>query len=60
MYNLCSRRYTDAVIQPGRRKNESQAMVRFKLADCIYECVITNLPQDKYPPYVLKELYGKR
>lgn len=170
MYDLCSRRYTDAVIQPGRKKNECQAMikmidrfrgdsntlfmadrgfesynvfahvqekgmfylirardsnnscivsglkqlpktdeydvivpltitrtqtkeikqnpkkykfiaqstpldyidpenkyyditlriVRFKLTDSTYECVITNLPQDKYPPGVLKELYGKR
>lgn len=35
-------------------------IVRFKLTDDTYECVITNLPQDKYPPDVLKELYGKR
>lgn len=35
-------------------------VVRFKLTNNTYECVITNLPQDKYPPDVLKELYGKR
>ena len=27
-YDLCSRRYTDAIIQPGRLKNENNAMCR--------------------------------
>lgn len=27
LYDLCSRRYTDAIIQPGRNKNECRAMV---------------------------------
>lgn len=28
MYDLCNRRYTDAVIQPGRKENESFAMTQ--------------------------------
>ena len=35
-------------------------IVRFKLTEETYECVITNLPQKEYPPNVLKELYGRR
>lgn len=35
-------------------------VVRFKLTDETYECIITNLPQKEYPPDVLKELYRRR
>lgn len=35
-------------------------VVRFKLTDETYECIITNLPQEEYPPDVLKELYRTR
>ena len=35
-------------------------VVRFKLTNKAYECIITNLPQDKYPPDALKELYRRR
>ena len=46
------------------RKNKFYEMtfriVRFKLPNETYECVITNLPQNKYPPNILKELYERR
>ena len=35
-------------------------IVRFKLTDETYECLITNLPQKEYPRKTLKELYAKR
>ena len=35
-------------------------VVRFKLTDETYECLITNLPQKEYPVEILKELYAKR
>ena len=35
-------------------------IVRFKLADETYECLITNLPPEDYPKETLKELYAKR
>ncbi len=35
-------------------------IVRFKLTDGTYECLITNLPQEEYPVETLKELYAKR
>jgi len=37
LYDLCSRRYADAVIQPGRKNNECRA-----LADMIDRCVSGN------------------
>jgi hypothetical protein len=37
LYDLCSRRYVDAVIQPGRKNNECRAM-----ADMIDQCVSGN------------------
>ena len=35
-------------------------MVRFKISEDTYETVITNLPEDKYPPEELKKLYASR
>lgn len=35
-------------------------IVRFKLTEETYECIITNLPQNEYTVDVLKELYGLR
>lgn len=35
-------------------------IVRFKLADETYECLITNFPPEDYPKETLKELYAKR
>lgn len=49
-YIDCENKYYDITLR----------IVRFKLTSNTYECVITNLPQDKYPPEVLKELYGTR
>lgn len=34
--------------------------VRFCVADDTYECVITNLPAEKFPPKELKKLYNMR
>ena len=35
-------------------------IVRFKISVDTYETVVTNLPEDKYPPEKLKELYASR
>lgn len=35
-------------------------VVRFSLTTDTYECVITNLPKDAFPPDELKKLYGRR
>lgn len=35
-------------------------VVRFPLTADTYECVITNLPNDEFPPDELKKLYGMR
>lgn len=35
-------------------------IARFKLTDDTYECVITNLPKDKYPVEILKQIYAMR
>ena len=51
----------------NRRKSDpliwypfSFRIVRFHLCDNLYEAVITNLPQDQFPPDTLKELYSMR
>jgi hypothetical protein len=35
-------------------------VVRFALSDSSYECIVTNLPADEFPPERLKELYSAR
>jgi hypothetical protein len=35
-------------------------IVRFQLSDGSYECIVTNLPADEFPPELIKELYFKR
>jgi len=35
-------------------------IVRFKLSDDSYECLVTNLPREKFPPKKLKKLYQLR
>jgi hypothetical protein len=35
-------------------------LVRIKLSDDSYECLVTNLPRDKFPPQKLKNLYHLR
>lgn len=35
-------------------------VVRFPLANGSYECVVTNLPRDEFPPERIKELYEAR
>lgn len=35
-------------------------IVRFPLSDTIYECILTNLPRETFPPEKLKQLYFKR
>lgn len=35
-------------------------LVRIKLSDNAYECLVTNLPRDKFPPKKLKRLYSLR
>lgn len=35
-------------------------IVRFKITDDTYECIITNLDRDEFPMEVIKELYNKR
>lgn len=32
-------------------------VVRFPIADGSYECVVTNLPRDKFPPACVRKLY---
>lgn len=34
--------------------------VRFELSDSSYECIVTNLPADEFPPKRIKELYFTR
>lgn len=34
--------------------------VRFQLSDGTYECVVTNLPKDEFPPDKLRDLYYRR
>ena len=35
-------------------------VIRFKLTDATYECLITNLDRDEFPFEVMKELYHLR
>lgn len=35
-------------------------VVRFPITDDTYECVVTNLPEDEFPPECIKELYFAR
>jgi hypothetical protein len=35
-------------------------LVRIQLSDGSYECLVTNLPRDKFPPKKLKKLYSLR
>ena len=35
-------------------------IVRFKITDDTYECIMTNLDRDEFPMEVIKELYNKR
>lgn len=35
-------------------------VVRFPLSDSSYECIVTNLPADEFPPQRVKEIYFKR
>lgn len=35
-------------------------VVRFPIADGSYECVVTNLPRDKFPPERVRKLYSSR
>lgn len=35
-------------------------IVRFLIADGVYECVATNLPRDKFPPERIRKLYFSR
>lgn len=35
-------------------------IVRFPISDSTYECIVTNLPADEFPPERIKELYFSR
>lgn len=35
-------------------------VVRFPLSEDSFECIVTNLPRDEYPPEKIKELYNRR
>ena len=35
-------------------------MVRFPLSEDSFECVVTNLPSDEFPPEKIKQLYDRR
>lgn len=35
-------------------------VVRFPLSDSSYECIVTNLPADEFPPLRIKEVYSSR
>lgn len=35
-------------------------VVRFPLSDSSYECIVTNLPQDEFPPERIKKVYFSR
>jgi len=35
-------------------------VVRFQLSGSNYECIVTNLPADEFPPGQMKELYNRR
>lgn len=35
-------------------------IVRFSLSEKSYECIVTNLPADKFPPEAVKKIYGSR
>ncbi len=35
-------------------------IVRFPIADGVYECVVTNLPRDEFPPERIRKLYFSR
>jgi len=35
-------------------------VVRFPLSNSSYECIVTNLPADEFPPQRIEELYSKR
>lgn len=35
-------------------------VVRFPISDSTYECIVTNLPRDEFPPERIKELYHSR
>lgn len=54
-------------LPPGGRKNDPDVfyllrfrMVRLKIHDGLFETLLTNLPDDEYPPDELKELYNLR
>ena len=54
-------------LPPKSRKNDptrfytlSFRIVRFRITDDSYETIITNLPQEKYTPDRIKELYASR
>ena len=42
LYDLCEKRYTDAVIQPARKKNESPFSGRFVIIHSYESSVIAN------------------
>ena len=35
-------------------------IVRFPISDDTYECIVTNLPEDEFPPEEIKKLYCRR
>lgn len=35
-------------------------IVRFPISDSTYECIVTNLPRDEFPPERIKKLYNSR
>ncbi|MBQ3784538.1 MAG: IS4 family transposase [Lachnospiraceae bacterium] len=49
-------------LEPGSDEsyNLSFRVVRFKLKTGNYECILTNLPREKYPPEEIKRLYNMR
>lgn len=72
-YDLCSRRYTDAIILIMKRipfdyldlhlnpfNEMKMRVVRFAISQDSYECIITNLPQEKFSSDEIKQLYAKR
>ncbi len=35
-------------------------IVRFSIGDGVYECIVTNLPRDEFPPERIRKLYFSR
>lgn len=63
----CHRRYIDKAASFDFMEYGSDAVyeltfrvVRFQLPDSSYECIVTNLPADEFPPERIKELYFRR